>query len=184
MRYFPNNSGRGFTLIELMIVLAVVAVLASLVGMSVSSAVSASSSASAKAELVASLTRARSFAASGTVDVVLCPSLDNATCATGYHWENGWIAFAAVDPGSIPTSNDTVLIRHDALRKGVHLITSKGRTRIRFQPSGGNAGSNVTFTFCDSRGPKAASAYAISNAGNLHPTEPKPAYVELACAGL
>jgi len=64
------------------------------------------------------------------------------------------------------------------------LISSKGRTRIRFQPSGGNAGSNVTFTFCDGRGARAATAYAMANSGRLHETTPKPANVAEACAGL
>ncbi len=184
MKHRKSNRRAGFTLIEMMIVLAVVAVLVGMVSVSVSSVTNASRSASAKASLVASLMRARSMAATGNVDVVLCPSLDAKTCASGYHWENGWIAFAAISPGSDRTGDDPVLAQQGNLRPNVHLVTTSGRTRIRFQPSGGNAGSNVTFTFCDGRGPKAATAYAMSNAGNLHPTKPKAANVAEACAGL
>ncbi len=65
---------------------------------------------------------------------------------------NGWIAFAATHTGSDRTADEPVLVRQQALPRKVHLVTSAGRTRVRFQPSGGNAGSNVTFTFCDGRG--------------------------------
>ncbi|HKJ61181.1 MAG TPA: GspH/FimT family pseudopilin [Hyphomicrobiales bacterium] len=184
MRKFIPNRISGFTLIEILIVLAMISIMVSLVSVSVSEAMNASRSTSGKATLIGALTRARSFAASGNVDVVLCPSVDNKTCSSGFHWENGWIGFAAIDAGSDRTGNDPLLLQQGPLLHGMHLVTTKGRTRIRFQPSGGNAGSNVTFTFCDGRGPKAATAYAMSNAGNLHPTQPMPANVAEACAGL
>jgi len=114
---------------------------------------------------------------------VMCPSVDGASCAAGYHWEKGWIAFPATHAGSSRTADEPVLLRQEALPAKVHLVTSAGRTRVRFQPSGGNAGSNITFTFCDGRGPKAASAYAMANNGSLHATAADPANVAAACAG-
>jgi type IV fimbrial biogenesis protein FimT len=121
--------------------------------------------------LFAALTTARSFAATAGVDVVMCPSVAGASCAAGYHWEKGWIAFPATHAGSSRTADEPVLVRQCALPAKVHLVTSAGRTRVRFQPSGGNAGSNMTFTFCDGRGPRAASAYAMANNGAWHSTD-------------
>jgi type IV fimbrial biogenesis protein FimT len=158
----------GITLIELIVGLAIVATIAAFATRGASAAINASRSSNSVSTLYASLTRARSFAASAGVDVVLCPSTDGATCAAGYHWEQGWIVFPALHSGSNRTSDEPILVRQDALPPKVHLITSAGRTRIRFQPSGGNAGSNATFTICDGRGARAASAYAMANSGALH----------------
>ena len=184
MQYSPAIRQTGVTLVELVIALAIIGILLGFVSSSVSAAMNASRTSSGLSSLLASLTRARSNAANAEVDVVLCPSADGASCSAGDHWENGWIAFAVTHGGSDRDADEPVLLRQDALPPKVHLVTTKGRTRIRFQPSGGNAGSNATFTFCDGRGSRAASAYAMSNAGNLHATTVEPANVAEACAGL
>ncbi len=183
MRY-PVATQNGITLIELIITLAILALGAGLATSGVSAAIHAANTSSATSSLYAALTLARSSAANSAADVVLCPSTDGASCSAGYHWENGWIAFAVTHTGSDRTPDEPILLRQQALPAKVHLITSAGRTRIRFQPSGSNAGSNATFTLCDGRGPAKASAYAMANNGNLHSTMPDPTYVADACASL
>jgi type IV fimbrial biogenesis protein FimT len=175
----PRQS--GITLIELIVALAIVATIAAFATRGASAAINASRSSNSVSMLYASLARARSFAASAGVDVVLCPSTDGATCAAGYHWEQGWIVFPALHSGSNRTSDEPILVRQEALPPKVHLITSAGRTRIRFQPSGGNAGSNATFTLCDGRGTRAAAAYVMANNGSLRPTTPSPSSADQAC---
>ena len=174
----------GVTLIELVTVLAIVAIVATFAARGASAAMNAGRTSNSVASLYAALTRARSSAATGGVDVVMCPSTNGTSCAPGFHWENGWIAFAATHPGSNRTADEPILLYQQALPPKVHLITSVGRTRVRFQPSGGNAGSNATFTFCDGRGPRSASAYAMANNGTLHAVAVDAAYVAQACAGL
>jgi len=174
----------GVTLIELVTVLAIVAIVATFAARGASAAMNAGRTSNSVASLYAALTRARSSAATGGVDVVLCPSTNGTSCAAGFHWENGWIAFAATHPGSNRTADEPILLHQQALPPKIHLITSVGRTRVRFQPSGGNAGSNATFTFCDGRGPRSASAYAMANNGTLHAVAVDAAYVRQACAGL
>ena len=172
----------GITLIELIIALAVIGVIASFAVHGASAAINASRTSSSVSSLYASLTRARSFAATGGVDVVLCPSADGAACADGYRWESGWIAFPALHSGSNRSADEPILVHQEALPPTVHLITSAGRTRIRFQPNGSNAGSNATFTFCDGRGPSAASAYAMANSGELRSTAPTTENTAEACS--
>lgn len=174
----------GVTIIELVCVLAVVGVIAMFATRGASAAINASRTSNSVANLFAALTRARSFAATAGVDVVLCPSTNGTNCAPGYHWEHGWIAFSATHAGSDRTADEPILLRQEALPPKVHLITSAGRSRVRFQPSGSNAGSNATFTFCDGRGPHSASAYAMANNGSLRSAAVDPAYVAIACAGL
>ena len=183
MQNFLHEKQTGLTLIELVAVLAIVAVLASLVTRAGSAAIYASRNASGLSSLMVSLMKARSTAANTEVDVVLCPSANGETCSTGYHWENGWIAFQATLTGSNRLPGEPIVQRQEALPARVHLITSAGRTRIRFQGNGGNAGSNATFTMCDARGPRAASAYAMANNGNLHATVTDPTHVAQACEG-
>ena len=173
----------GVTLIELMFALAIIGILLGFASNGVSAAMNASRTSNGFSSLLASLTRARSIAANSEVDVVLCPSIDGASCAVGDHWENGWIAFQAMHGGSDREADEPILLRQEALLPKVHLVTTKGRTRIRFQPNGGNAGSNATFTFCDGRGARAAQAYAMSNPGNLRATAPEAANVAEACSG-
>jgi type IV fimbrial biogenesis protein FimT len=184
MRSIPRHNQTGFTLIELVSVVAIVGLIAVFASQGASAAINASRTSNSVSSLFAALTRARSFAATSGVDVVLCPSSDGVACTAGYHWEGGWIAFVASHPGSNRTGDEPILLRQEALPPKVHLITSAGRTRVRFQPSGGNAGSNVTFTFCDGRGAKSASAYAMANNGALHATTADPTYVTSACASL
>jgi type IV fimbrial biogenesis protein FimT len=179
----PHNQA-GITLIELVVAIAIIALLATFATQGATRAIYASRTAGGLASLIASLTRARSVAASTEIDVVLCPSVDGETCSAGYHWERGWIAFQATKPGSNHVADEAIVVRESALASNVHLITSPGRTRIRFQGNGSNAGSNATFTLCDGRGPRSATAYAMANNGNLHATAADPGNVALACAGL
>jgi len=184
MSVISQYQRNGFTLIELVIVIAIVGTVALFASSAASAAINASRTSNSVSSLFAALTRARSAAATAGVDVVLCPSSDGVACSSGYHWEAGWIAFAATHAGSDRTADEPILLRQQALPPKVHLITSAGRTRVRFQPSGGNAGSNVTFTFCDGRGAKSAKAYAMANSGALHSTAVDASYVATACAAL
>jgi type IV fimbrial biogenesis protein FimT len=184
MGNFLRYKQTGVTLVELICVVAIVAIVATFATRGASAAINASRASNSVSSLFAALTRARSFAATAGVDVVLCPSVNGSSCASGYHWENGWIAFPATHAGSDRTADEPILLRQEALPPKVHLITSVGRTRVRFQPSGGNAGSNATFTLCDGRGAKSASAYAMANNGTLHPVASDASYVASACAGL
>ena len=181
MKHVRRDRELGMTLIELACVIAIVATLVAFAARGASAAMDAARTSNGVASLFAALTRARSFAATAGVDVVMCPSLDGTSCSAGFNWEKGWIAFPATHAGSNRTADEPVLMRQEALPARVHLITSAGRTRVRFQPSGGNAGSNITFTFCDGRGPRAATAYAMANSGSLHSTDADPANVAAAC---
>jgi type IV fimbrial biogenesis protein FimT len=49
----------------------------------------------------------------------------------------------------------------------VHLRSTAGRTRLVYQPNGGNAGSKVTFTLCDGRGAARAATLVLANDGRL-----------------
>jgi type IV fimbrial biogenesis protein FimT len=174
---------RGFTLIEAVIVLAVAGILLATAVPAWSSALESAHASSARSALLETLTRSISHAAMAGSDVVLCPG-DGRGCRSTYDWSGGWIAYADLDGNRQRSTNETLLQSQPALSAHVHLRSTAGRTRIVFQPNGGNAGSNVTFTLCDGRGPSKAITLVLANDGRLRSGTPT-ASAALACvAGL
>ena len=180
-RYRP---ALGFTLSGLLVSIAIAAFLGMLVASTVGATAAKVNARIASARLVSTLERARSIAITGDTDVVLCPSRDGTRCSAGDHWEHGWIGFADRLENGERDGGEPVVLHEGSLGNSVHLISTQGRTRLRFQAVfGSNGGSNVTFTLCDARGPRAATSWILSNNGRLHPSSAKPANAAAACAG-
>lgn len=118
------GSARGFTLVELMIVLVVMAVL---LGIAVPSMTQFTFSGKLRAysnEIVASAVLARSEAIKRNQAVTLCISSNGTSCASG-SWESGWI---------VRTSGGEVIHRQQPITDGFKVIGSV--SSIAFQPSG------------------------------------------------
>ena len=160
------HSTRGFTLIEALIALAVTGFLLAVAVPAWSGALEAAHATSARAVLLDSLTRSISHAALTGSEVVLCPG-DAGGCRTSIDWSHGWIAYADIDGDRRRDANETLLYRQPALTGRVHLRSTVGRIRLVFQPNGGNAGSNATFTLCDGRGAARAATLVLANDGRL-----------------
>jgi type IV fimbrial biogenesis protein FimT len=163
---------KGFTLIEALVVMAVAAILLAVAVPAWSHARAAANAGSVRAKLAASLLDAVRHSAIAGTEVVVCPSSPSGVCSGSTNWDSGWIVFADINGSRAPDPNETRLVAENALPRDVHLRTTTGRTRLVFQPNGGNVGSNVTFTLCDSRGPKSATTLVLSNTGNLRLGQP------------
>lgn len=172
---------RGFTLIEALIAMAVVSILVGIAVPAWSGAVAATHAASARAALLDSLTHSISHAALTGSEVVLCPG-DSSGCRNSSDWSQGWIAYADIDGDRVRDSNETLLQTEPALSGKVHLRTTVGRPRLVFQPNGGNAGSNATFTLCDGRGTAQATTLVLANDGRLRAGRPTAA-AAVSCIG-
>ena len=157
----------GLTLIELLIVVAVATVLASVAVPAVSGGLEAARGADARAALMASLMAASNRAAMTGTRGVLCPSTDGLNCTDSPDWSLGWLVFMDINASREIDAGEPILRVQPSLAGRVRLRSTVGRTRIVFQGNGGNAGSNVTFTLCDGRGPTKARALILSNTGNL-----------------
>ena len=165
---------RGFTLIEALVVLVVAALLLGLAVPALSNASEAVHNGSAQAALGGSILGAVSHSAVTGTEVVLCPG-DTGGCRSTIDWSRSWVAFADLDGDRRRDPADTLLKRVDALGGDVHLRSTPGRTRLVFQPNGGNAGSNVTFTLCDGRGAEKAITLVLANNGQLRSGTPSSA---------
>jgi len=161
------ESQRGLTLIELLIAVAGLTVLCTVAIPCLAGGVEAARGADARSSLLASLGTAANRAALTGVRGVLCPSVDGARCADTPDWSGGWIVFLDPNASRERDAGETLLLAQPALAGRVRLRSTAGRTRIVFQGNGGNAGSNVTFTLCDGRGPGKARALILSNTGGL-----------------
>lgn len=106
---------RGFTILELMMTIAVIAVIAGFAAPSFLSTIRDNRIVTDNNELIATLAFARSEAIKRGQRVTVCPSADQASCAGGGGWEQGWIAF--VDPTGVGTvdAGEPVLRVWDAL---------------------------------------------------------------------
>ena len=170
----PRRRPAGVTLLELMIAVAAVATLAAIAVPRYTAAREATRSGAAHQALVGSLMAAASHAASTGAEVVLCPGTLHA-CRATHDWSGGWVVFADLDRDRVHDPFETVLRRVAPLGGKAHLRSTAGRTRLVFQPNGSAAGSNVTFTLCDGRGPKRATSLVMDNAGRLRAATPTDA---------
>jgi len=161
----------GFTLIELVIALCVASILAGIAIPALQGASEAARSGAAKGHLYESWLSSVSHAANTGSEVVLCPG-DAGGCRDSIDWSAGWIAYADIDGNRARGTHEPVLSHAEPLSGKVHLRSTVGRTRVVFQPNGGNAGSNITWTLCDGRGASAASTIVVSNAGRLRAGTP------------
>lgn len=170
----------GFTLIELVTAMSVATILAGIGIPAVQDAAEAARSGAAKGMLYEAWLTSVSHAANTGSEVVLCPG-DSGGCRKSIDWSDGWIAYADVDGNRARGPTEPLLSQGDALGGEVHLRSTSGRTRVVFQPNGGNAGSNITWTLCDGRGAVAASAIVVANSGRLRSGTPTAA-AAMACA--
>lgn len=167
-------------MIEALIALAAIGILLCAAVPAWSNAREAIYSGTAQSALVESVLGAVSHAALTGSEVVLCPGDEAGGCRSSIDWSRGWIVYADIDGDRIHDDNETLLKTTAPLGGKVHLRSTTGRARLVFQPNGGNAGSNVTFTLCDGRGIDHAITLVMANSGRLRSGRPSRA-AALAC---
>ena len=183
MRQPSSKSDRGITLIELIFTIAIASILCAVSLPALGSLMRSGQSRSAHNALVAALNLARGSAVSRQSDVSICPSTDGATCDNAVWWQNGWIVFA--DPNHDGMRSDSEAIVHvGQARDGMAIASSAGRRHVTYRGDGTSAGTNLTFTFCDRRGPASADTLVISNAGRIRSGKATAGQARAACAGL
>ena len=175
----------GFTLIEALIAMLIVAIGLGIAVPAYSNVAAATHTGAAQVQLGESLVAALDHAIVTQADVIVCSSSDGAGCSGSVDWSQGWIAFADVDGNRTHGTGETLLRRQPPLDGGTHLRSTAQRTRILFQPHGGSsAGSNVTFTICDRRGPAKAVTLVLANSGRLRQGQPTAAAAQQCVASL
>ena len=180
-----RKEAQGFTLVEMIIAVAVVAILVGIAAPAWTSARAAAYAGKARTGMTETLLSAVRHSALAGTEVVICsPSDASATrCARTTNWTDGWVVFADVNGNRLRDAHEPVVHRQEALAGGTRLWTTEGRTRLVFQPNGGNAGSNVTFTLCDDRGTAKASTFVLANDGRMRLGAPTQAAAQECMSG-
>lgn len=138
MNAHPNRL-RGFSLLELMIVITVMAILLAIAVPSFREVMQRSQVSSASNELLASISYARTEAITRGQIVSMCPSTDSSTCVAGSTLETGWMIYTyPAGAASANTNYDAtkaILLRAITARSGVS-VRAKGTTVITFAQQG------------------------------------------------
>jgi len=129
---------RGFTLVELMVVMVIVGVILMVALPGFRNVTLATRLSNYANELVASVYLARGEAIKRNDNVRLCASADGENCATSGGWAQGWVV---LDP------NDVVLKEQTGLESGFSMNESGGVHTLTFD-STGFAGTATTFKVC------------------------------------
>lgn len=136
---FGSRSGaRGFTLVELMVVLLIVGVILMVALPGFRNVTLATRLTNYANELVASVYLARGEAIKRNANVRLCATADGENCATSGGWAQGWVV---LDP------NDVVLKEQTGLENGFSMNETGGVHTLTFD-STGFAGAATTFKVC------------------------------------
>ena len=173
----------GFTLLDLLIALAILGILFGIAIPALKNAVARVQATSARSAITATLFDAQRNATVVGREIVVCPATET-QCMGGQDWSHGWIAFIDHDSDRLRGPGEQIVRREAELPAGVRLHGTAGRPRIVYQPNGGSAGTNITFTLCDRRGPKSAQALVLSNGARLRHERAKPAAAATCASGL
>ncbi|RYD15040.1 MAG: prepilin-type N-terminal cleavage/methylation domain-containing protein [Lysobacteraceae bacterium] len=159
---------RGFTLVELLMVLAIVAVLSTLAAPAFGSFIGRTQARTARNVLETSLNQARIAAVNHGGHVVVCPSLDAEHCARTTTWHQGWILYVDLDHDRVRADHEPLLAVGQVHASGVAIVSSSGRVVLDYRPDGSAAGTNLTLTICDRRsGASGASTVVVSPSGRV-----------------
>jgi type IV fimbrial biogenesis protein FimT len=173
----------GFTLLELLIALTILGILLGIVIPGLKNAVARVQSTSVRSAITATLFDAQRNATVVGREIVVCPATET-QCTGGQDWSRGWIAFIDHNSDGLRGPGEQIIRRETELPAGVRLHGTNGRPRIVYQPNGGSAGTNITFTLCDRRGAKSAQALVLSNGARLRHERAKPAPAAACANGL
>jgi len=103
-----GNSQQGYTMMEILMVIAVAAILVAVAVPSLEDTVSRNARDSIQLDLMSSLALARSQAVTLSTTVSVCHSSNQSTCSntTGSDWNQGWLVFSDFDADGVVDSGD------------------------------------------------------------------------------
>lgn len=134
---------RGFTLVELLVVLAVAAILLAIAIPGYAFLANASKLAAATNDLMTAVQLARSEAIKRGVRVTVCKSGGSATaCDAAADWQAGWLVFVDGGAAGVVDAGDTVLWVRDSALSDVTIVSTNYSRYISYLSNGGSKGSN------------------------------------------
>jgi type IV fimbrial biogenesis protein FimT len=150
------TNSKGFTLLELIIIIAILAITVAIAVPGLSAMISNNRIASNASDFASALQLAKAEAVARVNSVIVCKKNAASTgCIAGGDWSQGWIVFSDDNGnGGVDAPGEAILLVHEALNARITFGGTSGvDTSISFRPSGI---SSVTTTevliMCDDRG--------------------------------
>lgn len=127
---------RGFTLIEILVVIAIVAIVSVLAGPDLSALIKSNRIAGTVNAVNADITFAKSEAIKRGAAVTLCASSDQASCSASSNLANGWIVFSDPNENQAVDEGEAVIKVQDKLKGNDSVVLSDGQAAISFSHNG------------------------------------------------
>lgn len=132
----PCHRTRGFSLIELLITLAIATIVIMVAVPSFQAAFQSNRAATQSNELLTALMLARSEAVKRGIQVSVCSSTDQATCAAATNWATGWIVFTDEDADGSKDLAETIIRVWDKLNGNATLVQTGGANNVQYTGTG------------------------------------------------
>ncbi|PKO60936.1 MAG: type IV fimbrial biogenesis protein FimT [Betaproteobacteria bacterium HGW-Betaproteobacteria-18] len=146
IRMDKRSVSAGFTLIELMVVLAVAAILQTLAAPALSGMVNSMRLTAAVNSLFTSLLLARSEAIKRNARAVVCKSASGDACIATGGWEQGWIVFHDANNNAKRDAGEVIVSHQQAMQPPVRLNgNSPLASYVSFTPMGQTAYASGAF---------------------------------------
>ena len=158
----PN---RGFTLVELLVVVIVLGVLLGLAAPAFSAMLERNRAMATFHQLTASLASARLAAVRAGYPVSVCPTQDGQRCRRDLVWDDGWMIYLDPARNDHPATTNDIVQHVDGPGGPITVRSSVGRNRIRFQPTGWASGANLSLRICSRTQARLLGAVVVNNAG-------------------
>ena len=167
-----KSGSHGFTLVEVLVVVAMAAVLLAVAVPAMANLIASTRQSTAINTLFSSLLLARSEAIKRNQRAVVCKSATGDACAATGDWGQGWVVFHDANNNAQLDASEQVLLRQEPMPDSVRLTGNQPVARyVSYTPTGtteyvSGAFQAGTLTACSpSEGPVEARQIVISSSG-------------------
>lgn len=165
---YPHRRQTGFTLIELMVVIAITAILIAMAVPSMSAFLAKWQMNSALNAFTGSMRQARSEAIKSSRIVTVCPSTNGSSCDDTNEWKNGWIIYLDLNNDGDLDSGEEVLAVQSSL-SGISGVTSSGGVKtFSYLPNGLLRSQSSGITFTSSNSSMGSKSLTVNRIGRIY----------------
>jgi len=161
-----RRPGSGFTIVEVIVVLAVASIIIGIATPSFMSIIANNRVATASNELVTALNLAKSEAIRTGQNTVMCKSSSGDQCDSSASWGDGWLLFTDTDNSDTVNNDERIIRVQSAVERSLNFAYSGSNNAIAFN-SNGRTNANGRFCFNNAYKQENSRAVIITLAGRV-----------------